>query len=584
MFEHGANKQQQSSGRAASLAEMRGRVGSRMNRNSSGDSLKNYMEALRAQLNERNLADQFKLVAVDRTQAGLRISSILVYATEGDTTAVSTLLLEATCSPLRPTKYDNHIELPRPVGSLYNNELIEENLNYLCRQTKLDIENCVTVSGMVIPSTMNPLEDVAEVRDVMFAAINSIENLFNDGDPDAARWDISALDRSIVFEGHIDFSPAPYYSFTGKPVRADYMIDVIGRDGHQSSESQAYADDFVVSRAAAFLDLMYVGPGEIRDAGGYVRGTTSQVYAPRITISSVETEIAMSVEMYLQGLISTFSLGIGNADSQVWCNRFNVAHGETGIFRDLRSLSYECMPTPLDAEDGTFRPAEFLRDFVDVEPVFIVHAEDVGPASFITDLLRGAAENSEHPARNEMKRYIYESIMTLTGGRYSRPEHAPICEIEADSKIILGTWPDATNTMRDLREIDLLWVYTHFGATEWEMCLEFADTFKFNAPLEVRIAKRLELYTKMIQRQPTVDGYAVPVLLDPEFVVDSRRALAEAGGDLKFDSLTYGESRGTRDYNELRRHRVNSFAAASAAPYRNGQAMYQQPVHRRSRF
>lgn len=553
----------------ATLVEMRNRVGSTITRNASGETLKNYLEAFRASLAEQDIKGEYGIFSVDGAQAGLRISSLLFYRVDAGKVAVTTLLVEGTCGALRPQVYGNQqqrIELPFPVANLYEDALIDENLKHLARHLNVNLDDTVAVSGMVIPKELDVKTDALSIRSIIYCAVNAIDNFFNDMDENADRWDLSTLSKDVVFEGRIDFSPEPQFTHTGLPCRADYVIDVIARENDHKPTSQAFADDYIISRATAYVDLMYAGPKDIVDQAGRFLGKSSQVYVPRITTTSVQTDIAISPEMYMQGMISVFNLGIGNRDSQVWMNRFNVAVDSNGISRDLRTLSYECMPAPIDPTDGTFAPTEFLREFVDVEPVYVLHAEDTGPFSFITEVIVGAAENSRDRAHAEKKRYIYDAMQTVCGGHFDWDPAWPICTVEENSKVILGRWPDANNVYRDLREIDLLWTYTHFGATEFEMCLAFADTFKFNAPLEQRLADRLQLYTQMISCSPIIDGYAVPVIWEPNFVTAAIDGIRKAGGNLRFDSLTYGESRGTREYSQLRQYSVNAFAAYNNQP------------------
>lgn len=568
MFEHEKKATQQNpaagrkTNRKLSISEMIGGMNIPMSGDGSGAAIKDYIDAFNATLTKEQklVSDGYKLAYIDGSAEGINLTTIVVYQVNAESVIGYHLLVEATCGSLINTQIrtsqGENVEVPFTTSDLYGKELIDANFTALARTHDLGELAFENAGGLVIPSELNSKEDPESIRQILFLATSAINTVRSESDENAIRWSLDAVDTTnLNFLGELDYGEHTIIDATGMPIRADITMRVNTQQGNQSNGSQVLTTSNRICETSGYVDFTYAGHTEQIDPATRQRILGSQVYTGTFNITHTPSSVSISPELQLHALLSTYNLSIG-AHTQVWTNVFNTPKGG----RDIRALSYECMAEePLDPNDKTFDPQAFLSQYVDRDLTYVLQVQDTGELSYLHSAIRAAADNSESPETMDARRYVYDVAATLLGDSFTNnwSENDPISMVETNSRIFIGYWYDSNGNRRDLREIDPVWAWTHYGATDEELCVEFANTFKANhGDLGLRLANRKKLIVKMLSADIVIKGYATPVILLPQWLEVMNACAAKCGAQVQFGSLSYGEHQTTREYATFRQYQA----------------------------
>ncbi len=568
-----------------STAQMLSHISAPMAHNGSGEALTTVYENMKLVMAKETNLGNFKLLPIDGQANGLNVSSVLMYAKNphvDNAYVVYTFLVGASVGVLRPrvAKFqEGQYDIPVVLSDLYGPTLREANFAILASAIGANEDTALTdAGGNAFPRSM-ALDDLISFRTVIYHGVYAMNSIFVDDAEEPQVYDLTDKASNVYFHGDMDFRPGLLQNGVGSPVRRDVTIAITAVDGvnGQDASDQTYATSHLLSNCSAYFDIVFTGkkPPVQQYYGGPVVEPT-QMFTAKCCIVDTTTMAGVTPELQIMTLASATKLSSGQY-TQAWTNMFNPAVGGANTLHDISALSIELGLSPIDTTAPDWNPLEFCKMFVDEQLVYALHVEDVGDLSWMHKMLKAAAENNAQSRREDAKSYIWEAADNLTGNKtlsqYVKPTD-PICYIE-DDRIFLGHYFDSTGQKRDLREIDYLWALKNYGNSELPTVIDFGSTFNpETGPLDLRLGKRKLLIEAMLSQSIVIEGYATPLIFDPLWLTGVQKAIADVGGEPKFEHLLQGQHTQQREYHALRQYGMAAIAPAAqyqaAAGYYSG--------------
>lgn len=527
---------------ARSLRNMNSMFARPLDRRSSGEYLSKFSTALNEIFHPKDgapMAQQgglqlaaFKVLPVDQAEHFTSISAVVLMLpfeqSDGMYVFAHTLLLEGSApapAPLPGEWQGRRYDILQVPGDLWNEKFLRK-VEDLCSSQfpshKVLFNDC---GCQVISKEVDPA-DPTMVRQIAFYATAALTTMSVEVLKYQDRWALDLLDKRDSLDVQFDVSGEPIINAGGQPRRSDVKMRL---------SASIYEDDGVIRQPLTVvggqMELVYSPP---KREGGYGfggrRDEETQHFYPLFNVTTLDTEYKLvSMELALLGLAPVALL----SENLRWVYAFRGASGRrTGKgkdYRDIGALNLLVGGKYFDTKSANCTDEQFLDYFgtlTHADLAYGMHIEERGELTWVHQTFLEAAQGDEDAID-----LIYEGADTLTENRFSRIYKEmggdnPVAD--GDNRIILGTYRDDDGNVRDLRDIDVLYLLNlsvERGNADTDLVLDYQDTFDMvDQPISYRIQRRIDILESVLGGNMKIDGFARQIYFDPLFI----RALAKA--------------------------------------------------------
>lgn len=527
---------------ARSLRNMNTMFARPLDRRSTGEYLSKFGGALNEIFHPKDavpIAQQgglqlaaFKVLPVDQSEYATTISAVVVMLpleqSDGMYVFAHTLLLEGSApapAPLPGEWQGRRYDILQVPGDLWNEKFLRKVENLCAAQFpnhKVLFNDC---GCQVVSKEVDPA-DSAVIRQIAFYATAALTTMSVEVLKYQDRWALDLLDKRDTLDVQFDVSGEPIINASGQPRRTDVKMRL---------SASIYEDDGAIRQPLTVvggqMELVYSPPK--RDGGygfGGRRDEETQHFYPVFNVTTLDTEYKLvSMELALLGLAPVALL----SENLRWVYSFRGGHGRRASkgkdYRDIGALNLLVGGKYFDTKSANCTDEQFLDYFgtlTHAELAYGMHIEERGELTWVHQTFLEAAQEDEDAID-----LIYDAADELTDGRFSRiyKEMGGTTPVnDGDNRIILGTYQDDNGDVRDLRDIDLLYLLNlsmERGNADTDLVLDYQDTFDMvDLPISYRIMRRIEILESVLGGNMKIDGFARQIYFDPLFI----RALAKA--------------------------------------------------------
>lgn len=486
-------------------------------RNNAGEAVSQFSNTLRkvilAQLGTERAA-QVRQQILDRTVEGTQLSSIIIsYRGEANTVHHFYLLVERSNEtlPAQPYQFGStSIEIQLTACDVDNIQYMEKVSALVLKEWGSTLEKPlrdIRTGSMVLPIELDPNDEEA-IRLVAYHAFAAIEDSVLRTENNYVPFSIAHnIDRNDVLSAKMDFHPMPVKNSVGLPLRSDIAVQLVASTNNNQDVLQS--NSRILTSVNGYVDMMYMPPQPVV----YGQPPSYRRYNPRFVITQATPMTdAVSYERQLLAILSTFQL---NHDL-LWAATFKPRFGDavSSNMRDIGALGLEIPELSGDGGNGKgkrlnvlqegFNLPGFIQDVMFPNLVYSMDIEESGEMSWL-DLIFAAAATGDAGAHAA----LFEAMNALTSGRFASnydPTH-PIV-VDSGSRIHLGYYQDEDGNLKDIRNIDYLYVLNHSGEQSLNAIWDWASSFENRNENEIiRLDRRLRLI-HMICPSARVKGYA----------------------------------------------------------------------------
>lgn len=527
--------------RGRGMGALTDRIRRPMKRNQMGEILTDFGRAVDDIFASANAGrgTEFTILPLDAGTHNLHYSAALLVGVMnigGDRVAsVFSMILEASAAQPRPSMlnmYNRQVEVVLTAMDAWDN-VTWQKAQQVVTDRFGDGLKLMNAGAMVVPQDTD-VKDGDRVWQMVWAAQEALLSTFESAYPqefdhfNMAEFFDRGRDRMVA---QFAYNAQDGESVTGLPARSDVSLVL------STSERQAQSQEFSsfqhqtgrdLIEVDSFVDLVYAPP---QQAPAYGQQPVTQVFVPRIVFTKLSAlDAPFTPEVFFLGLATARLLG----DNYAWASQFaNFAKEE---LHDIGAIGYR-MRNPqdpnatlgrIDTKTNTFGQQELfevMQAACHRDPVFSIDCEDVGPESWLT----GALVESAH-GNPSSTQYIVDALNNLTNGAFNKYwQGGQICVTE-NNRVHLGTYVDGNGNLRDIREVDSLAILNQFGHNDMNVVNEWESTFNdMNAPIELRLERRLQILRSMTTNNLKIRGFAERVTFTAEFMSALVDSAVEAG-------------------------------------------------------
>lgn len=542
-------------------------MGAPMARISHGETVSKITETLTALAKEvaSPMWDSTKIIPMDNQSSNLQLSTIQICGIGAKRVGVFTLIVDGTGAPRSPKVLKaaggRDVEVPRVAGDLYCDAMwqtIEASLRNNLGDALIE-----DAGAAVIPANFD-VEDQTSLRVLLHCATNAIDNLFKIyADPAEIQYFNAAEYAGADYVARTVFQPGVGADAVGNPVRRNFQITMTARD--RAAASDVSRDTVTLSDVGGYVGLTYIGKSDTLDHLNRPMFGEQQ-YLPTVNISTtLLTQDIMTPELQLVALASAFPLSQNGA----WMNAYRPRYGadQSKNLSRLDGIGKE-LGLVVDTTDPQFDPFVFLRTYAYQQPVYVLHVDQVGPMSWLLQVLADAGNNVP-----EATNAIFNSMNRVTNGNFSQLyKGTQPAFVTMEDVVILGWYVDTDGVRQDLRDIDPLAILNLQGGTDTSLALEFEQTFNpASAPLEERIDARVRILKTVTADQMRIEGYAKPVIIAGEVLEALWTGLQNAGLVIRKEGPQDAAQAPIRENLGMLRYAVNPLAQHRAQTAVQGQ-------------
>jgi len=577
------------------MSSLGDRIQRPMKRNQMGEVLAEYGRAVDRIFGDAmaTYGTEFKVLPLDAGRHGLHYSAImligLVNVGGRKVASTYTMILEASAAAPRPTvmnMYNQSVEVVLTAMDAWD-EATWSKVQSVVKQNYGDGVEVMNAGAMVVPQDVD-VKDEERVWQVVWAAQEAVLSTMESSFPE----EFAHFNLTEVFDASRDRMNASFVyngpdgeSVTGMPVRSDITLVMSSSERSANNSNQVSSFQHQTGKdlieVNSYVDLVYAPTNQAPAPG---QQTPTQIFVPRIVLTKISAlDAPFTPEMFLLGLATNVLIG----DNYAWASQFaNFAQEE---IHDIGGIGYrlsnpndsKSSPQPVDTKTNTFGQNE-LFDLIQhtcwKDPAFSIDCEDVGPESWLT----GALTDSAHGNPNSTN-FLVEAANNLTNDHFGKAWQGGHITVNENSRIHLGTYVDAKGVTRDLREIDSLAILNHFGHNDMNAVNAWESTFNdMNAPIELRLEKRLQMIRNLAGGNLKVRGFAERVTFTPEFIETLVASVVRAGLMVDENGLQsmYGQNFqvGNNFLNQYAAHTGGSGMVNSGGP--QGSAIFRRPMSR----
>lgn len=475
----------------------------------------------------------FRVLPIDQSEYLTSISAVVLILpldqSDGMHVFAHTFLLEGSApapAPLSSEWQGRRYDVLQVAGDMWNEKFLQkvENLcvsQFPSHKVLFNDCGCQVVSKEVDPSDAEVIRQLAFYGTAALTTV-SVEVLkYQD------RWALDLLDKRDTLDVHFDVSGEPIINASGQPRRSDVKMRL---------SASIYEEDGTIRQPLTVIggqmELVYSPPKRDNGYGfGGRRDEETQHFYPLFNITTLDTEYKLvSMELALLGLAPAALL----SENLRWVYAFRGSNARRGgkgnkDYRDIGALNLLVGGKYVDTKSANCTDEQFLDYFgtlTHADLAYGMHIEERGELTWVHQTFLEAAQGDA-----DAEDIIFDAADELTDGRFSRiykemGGSAPFDD--GDNRIILGTYRDDDGNVRDLRDIDLLYLLNlsvERNSADADLVLEYQDTFDMvEMPISYRIARRVDILESVLGGNIQITGFARQIFIDPDFI----RALAKA--------------------------------------------------------
>lgn len=474
--------------------------------------------------------------------------------------AYHTLLLEGTIEPMA-SRFENintgagtiNVEVPRFPGSQYNvrmDAVVKEELNKRFPNVRL-----ISADAAVVPRDFK-MDDKQLMNMLAANAVFAAGTVLEEANPNFQDLNLAQVARDSRLFLRPVFSNNVTENAVGAPIRSDIQLNLtstaVGEQGTDGVERST-----PVATISAFVDLVYAPLQPQMQLGFQAPQIPTQKYIPRIVITKLESESALTTGLQLLTLAQTAILRTPSAWMQTFLTKSGAGKGKD--LRDPGMLNIEAnvfntgtsgFGEYIDTKATSFtnvHMGKFLSDVIRQD--VMVMSQDIShcdPTSWLNSAFLASARGNQ-----EATKRILRSADQLTNGFVSKNFNDSMIARVGDEIIHLGYYEDSNGVMRDLRDIDLLAVLNLEGEKDPNIARLWTETFLAkNVPEVIRLADRKRIISNLVT-QAVFTGTATRIDYSTHFLDVLVAGCAAAGLDVQqnmpFQSLS-GQERHTASF------------------------------------
>jgi len=368
----------------------------------------------------------------------------------------------------------------------------------------------------------------------------------------------------------------------GKPVRADFVVDLVNIDNNQNFISPNLQNDRArIVSAGGYIDSI---PMKVSlDSARTQNNPTGECirFRPNIVLTTIPVStptpgftllglvagsIMTNKDMYI-GVLATKIEGdhnIGNLN--ILSNLDNNANN-IGTALKLSNKQY--------TQDQVYG---VINNLYPLDPVYSIDIESYGPETFYTSMLSAAANGNMKACQD-----IVDHAVWLTNGAFPKDFDPMSIFVGTPTLVPMGKWHDK-NGERDIREIDMAYVASKSNSEE--LINELAKTY---LPKELTgmdpYAGKVEVITK-INPEAVITGKALRITFNGAFIDTLSRAVAATGLQIDYNPIAQYIENNTISLmnNYFESAGIHNSASAFARQYNTGGSNWNTPMPQMGAF
>lgn len=402
--------------------------------------------------------------------------------------------------------------------------------------------------NFTLPAQIDPTKDGTIIRESLFNAMGAVDtyierNFAIGAEPLTVQVVTNKAQTSIV----MDLSDVPGIDATGLPVRSDISMTL--RSAVRGT-STAVPDRVIdVVRLAGFVNLVYTMPPAPTSVN---QRPDTRRFTPQLVLTSLQSETNLiTPETQLLALAMAPILQFQDQ----YLATLMPSATQRNPMRDFGAVGYEVNLSgsddgrPVGKEDLTkmstgeiFQMAR-MSLFDDLHVALVIN--ESGPQTWMNSLFLDAALPNGGAAYDT----IIEAANNLTGGIFGQVfQGGPIANLTG-TRQHMGFYRDQHDEVRDLLDIDALWMYNKCGAKNPEMVYDFIDTYLGNDDPDAQLADRWAIIQRLVT-SATLVSYGQIVEVDPNFLTALMTSVKQAGLSLRANNnlVDFNNARGRASY------------------------------------
>lgn len=518
-----------------------------LSRGIGSESLTKLVAALALEYKETSEEYDVSLLTLDNENESTYFSCIIICVKDRlhpspPTVSTHTLILAATANQLAPKNEPVNgltVEVFRVPGDAYDQKLIDKIKQRVSQS--FQGHNILSSTVTVVPVSFN-VDDKVAVRHLAANSGLAASTELEIRRPNFVDVNLDGNTDDSKLQVQLSFSRQTIENVVGEPVRADIGINFTSQQTRFQAQNSVNSEDrsSTVSSLTGFIDLIYspVAPQQGM-FGAYAQptqfgpnGPTTQLYVPRLVITSSDTEFASTPAAQLLSYLASMSV---SADGN-WMQALRPApRAGSGI--DMQDIGFVTMELPtadgtpgkkIDTGADQFRP-ENLGQLISaaIRPGLVISWDipDAGPEKWYLDLFAMAASGDAGAVQA-----IYTAAQALTNGHFGRlynPAHSMF--VDTGNRIHNGYYTDRNGDKRDIRDIGYLAMGNLVGVTDLVALRDWSDTFVSNRyPLPQRLAARRRMIANVVN-DAVFTGFSTRITFSTEFNTALSQAARDAG-------------------------------------------------------
>ena len=394
----------------------------------------------------------------------------------------------------------------------------------------------VYLNGQIITPPGLDVTKPESIRPIIYRALESCESLLVDlGEMNSNDFSFTSVPSDGSLAVRPRFGGEDEIDMVGNLVRSDVQVETVLRQ-KVSKNGRNSVRTTPQTILTGFMDAIYTGQNIDDTRSNVWTPDNMQSYVPALVVTGLDSRVnAVSLTQLLFAVASAGYL----ADKNRWVEAFNPIYAARHKERFVGGLGRDIplMDTPIrrnDIEmmgkltpDASFDYIEFCRNgFYLNNLVVAIDLEEGGQLSPVQSVLMAHANGN-----NEATDAILAALDYLFGGdAFSslwKDAGSPALFISNNTRIPLGTFVDANGNLRDVRNIDMLWMQNMVD--DVELIGKLSDAY-YNTSIddERRLSDALEVLRTM-NSTFELTGYANRIIVTPEFNDLFQRAARSTG-------------------------------------------------------
>lgn len=537
----------------ASFSFHEGSVFSRapLGRGIGSEALIKCRDALAEEYKAADSSFEITLIPLDNANEASHFSCVVVCVRDKlagkQGIAVHTLLLEDTGEPIQPRTENingSNVEILRVPGDAYDSVLTE----LISTRVRAAFPNVTLYNALatVVPRGFNYEDRTAIHKLAENTARACATELKVNNDPQFKDFNLANLTPDSKLIVAMSFSRNQSENAVGRPIRADVDIAFSSQQtkfqGQQAQSLNSDERSVTVSRATAFLDLIYApvmpqnqgfyGAYQPAPMYGQAAVNPTQLYSPRLILTSLESNYATTIGTQLMALLTTQAVAADNNWMQGFrpvpsINKRTQMHdiGAVGIEFPQDGAQFG---KRIDTSADSFRPeqlAQLLSTFIRPGLVLSMDIPECDAETCYQSDFSAAANGNANACEA-----LYYTADQLTNGNFNRlfAQNAPMFT-DLGNRVHLGHYTDENGNKRDIRDCDYLAVANMIGERDPAAIRDWSDTFVNG---RYQLAQRLAARKRIIQGllpDAVFTGFAHRVTFRQDFLTALSQAAKDAG-------------------------------------------------------